>query len=110
MLANQIIDLRKKAGMSQLQLAKKLNIGPSAIGIYEQGRRTPSIDILIQMAKLFNVSLDYLITGKEFPDSLTDETDATAQLACPCMACPFCCNKLKLQRMNNCGDEKSETT
>lgn len=110
MLVNQIIYLRKKAGMSQLQLAQQLNIGPSAIGMYEQGRRTPSIDILIQMSKLFNVSLDYLITGKEFPDSLTDENDATAQFTCPCTACPFFCNKLKLQRMNNCGDAKSETT
>ena len=73
MLANQIILLRKKAGMSQLQLANKLNIGPSAIGMYEQGRRTPNVDILVQMSRIFNVSLDYLITGVEFVPSSKNE-------------------------------------
>ena len=66
MLSKQITDLRKKQGMSQSQLAKELNISPSAIGMYEQGRRVPDLDTLIAMARLFNVSLDYLVTGKEF--------------------------------------------
>lgn len=73
MLANQIMLLRKKTGMSQLELAKKLNIGPSAIGMYEQGRRTPSVDLLIDMANLFGVSLDYLITGTESTHAIADK-------------------------------------
>ena len=66
MLSKQITDLRKKRGMSQSQLAKELSVSPSTIGMYEQGRRIPDLDTLISMARLFNVSLDYLVTGKEF--------------------------------------------
>ena len=76
MLSNQIMILRKAAGMSQSQLAKKLNIGPSAVGMYEQGRRTPAVDILIKMANLFEVSLDYLITGKEATSERADKKAA----------------------------------
>lgn len=66
MLSKQITKLRKKQGMSQSQLAKELNVRPSTIGMYEQRRRVPDLDTLLAMARLFNVSLDYLVTGKEF--------------------------------------------
>ena len=85
MLSYQIAFLRKRARMNQLQLANKLNIGPSAIGMYEQGRRTPSIDLLIDMANLFGVSLDYLITGKEYTGSVADN------IVLPCRPCKACC-------------------
>ena len=65
MLSKQIVQLRKKKGMSQSQLAKALGVSPSAIGMYEQGRRVPTLDIIIAMGQLFEVSLDYLITGTE---------------------------------------------
>jgi len=107
MLAHQIVILRKKAGMSQSQLAQKLNVGTSAVGMYEQGRRTPAIDIIVQMAKLFGVSLDYLITGDETLNSTTGEKDAVSQFSCPCMTCRFCCNKLKLQQIDNHGNDKN---
>lgn len=97
MLANQITILRKRAGMSQLQLASKLNIGPSAIGMYEQGRRTPSIGLLIDMANLFGVSLDYLITGKEHTGSAADNIVYPCR---PCKACCCCCHKQQ-QAHNN---------
>ena len=105
MLANQIMILRKASGMSQSQLAKKLNVGSSTVGMYEQGRRTPAIDILIEMANIFEVSLDYLVTGRETVKSITDEKVGITQLACPCMACRFCCHKFNLQRTNNSGAE-----
>ena len=54
MLSKQIKMLRINAGMSQLQLAEKLNVSPSAVGMYEQGRRVPSVDLLILLARLFN--------------------------------------------------------
>lgn len=110
MLANQITILRKEAGMSQSQLAKKLNVGPSAVGMYEQGRRTPAIDILIQMSKLFEVSLDYLITGTETTNSATDEKDVVTRPVCPCMTCRFCCNKLKSRHIDNHKNNESTET
>lgn len=93
MLAYQIMILRKASGMSQSQLAKKLNVGPSAVGMYEQGRRTPAVDILIEMANIFEVSLDYLITGKEAPSERTDKKAAVNQFTCPCRHCCACCKK-----------------
>ena len=95
MLANQIMFLRKKAGMSQLQLANELNIAPSAIGMYEQGRRTPSVAMLIEMSKLFEVSLDYLITGTESTHPIADKNERKTQPCCLCTAhCCCCCKRM----------------
>ena len=63
MLGARIASLRKAAGMSQSQLAQELKISASAVGMYEQGRRQPSVDLLAAMAKLFSVSIDFLVTG-----------------------------------------------
>lgn len=92
MVAKQITNLRVRLGMTQQQLAKELHVGPSAIGMYEQGRRVPSIEMLVQMADLFGVSLDYLITGKEFSGMATTENVATTQHDCRCRSCCACCN------------------
>lgn len=69
MIARRITTLRKQHVLSQAQLARKLNISPSALGNYEQGRRNPDLDTLILMSKIFDVSLDYLITGAEHGES-----------------------------------------
>ncbi len=74
MLSCRITQLRRRAGINQIQLAEELHLSPSTIGMYEQGRRTPNIEILIQMARFYNVSLDYLITGLEYtPSSETSD-------------------------------------
>lgn len=67
MLSKQITYLRKKSEMSQSQLAGYLNVSPSTIGMYEQGRRVPDLDALLSLSRIFGVSLDYLITGEEAP-------------------------------------------
>ncbi len=53
--------IRTQANFTQNELAEKLAISRQAISNYEQGRSYPSIDILIEMSKLFNVSLDELL-------------------------------------------------
>lgn len=85
MIADRIIELRKGDGMTQTQLASKLNISASAVGMYEQGRRVPSIDMLIRMSKIFDVSLDYLITGSEHRQS--GRKEAISKDNCPCNTC-----------------------
>ena len=45
-------------------MARRLHISPSAVGMYEQGRREPPIGILVAMSEEFGVTLDYLVTGK----------------------------------------------
>lgn len=64
MLGPRIAALRRRAGLSQAELARKLGVSPSAVGMYEQGRREPSAQMLVTMADAFGVSTDYLLTGK----------------------------------------------
>ena len=68
MLGARIAALRRAAGMNQAMLAEKLRISPSAVGLSEQGRREPSLQILANMAEIFDVSIDFLVTGKPMSD------------------------------------------
>ena len=49
--------------MSQSRLAQLLQVSPGAVGMYEQGRREPSAEILVELARIFHVSVDYILTG-----------------------------------------------
>lgn len=64
MLGARIALLRRQNGMSQRALAEALHVSPSAVGMYEQERRTPSNALLLRMAKIFSVSTDFLLTGQ----------------------------------------------
>ncbi|MGV3588874.1 MAG: XRE family transcriptional regulator [Adhaeribacter sp.] len=55
--------LRKKNGLTQAQLAEKLNIKRSLIGAYEEGRAEPRLSTLVNIARLFDISLDQLVTN-----------------------------------------------
>lgn len=76
--------LRLKENYTQAQLAQKLGITKSVISAYETGIRLPSYDILIHIAKIFNVTTDYLLglENKQEIDlsGLTDD-EITALLA-----------------------------
>ena len=61
--------LRKREGISQQELADKLKISRSAIGMYESGSRTPDLETLEAMADLFNVNIDTLL-GKNSTNSV----------------------------------------
>ncbi len=63
MIGARIAVLRHQAGISQLTLAKRLNVSVSTVGMYEQGRREPSGECLVKLAELFGVSTDFLLTG-----------------------------------------------
>ena len=64
MFGEWIALLRSKLGWSQAELARRLNISPSAVGMYEQGRREPPVDILVSLSRVLGVSMDYLLTGR----------------------------------------------
>lgn len=53
--------LRTEAGMTQTDLARRLNITKSVVSYYELQERTPSPDVLIKLADIFHVSTDYLL-------------------------------------------------
>jgi len=62
MVTSNIRFLRKKAGYTQAQLAEQLDIKRSLVGAYEEGRAEPKLSTLVNIARLFDISLDELIT------------------------------------------------
>ena len=66
----RIAKLRMELGKTQQQLAEKLNISLDHYRALENGRRGGSLDLLIELAITFDVSLDYLILGRlKYSDS-----------------------------------------
>lgn len=53
-------NLRKENGLTQVQLAERLQIGQATIACYENGKREPTIDNLIAYADYFECTLDFL--------------------------------------------------
>lgn len=61
MLGNRIKSLREAKGLKQEELAQKVSVSPSAIGMYETNKREPNNEIILKLADFFNVSTDYLL-------------------------------------------------
>ena len=59
-------EIRTRKGYSQLKVAMDLNISREALSYYETGKRSPDLNMLVKLSEYFDVSIDYLITGKEF--------------------------------------------
>ncbi|MBR7151347.1 MAG: helix-turn-helix transcriptional regulator [Clostridia bacterium] len=59
-------EIRKRKGFSQLKVAMDLSISREALSYYENGRRSPDIQMLLLLSDYFDVSIDYLIRGTEF--------------------------------------------
>lgn len=60
-IAQNISELRKGAGMTQLQLAEKLNYSDKAVSKWESGASVPDVGVLLEISKLFGVTVDYLL-------------------------------------------------
>ena len=76
-IAQNIVFLRKQAGMTQLDLAEKLNYSDKAVSKWERGDSVPDIAVLKDIADLFGVTVDYLL--KE--DHAAEEEAAPADVA-----------------------------
>ena len=59
-------NIRKQRNLNQQKVAMDLNISREALSYYENGKREPSLQLLVQLSEYFNVSINYLITGEEF--------------------------------------------
>lgn len=64
-LAENIKRLRKKEGWSQSELAEKIDTHVSHVNRIETGKYKPSVDVLIKLSYVFEVSLDYLVSETE---------------------------------------------
>lgn len=60
-MAIRLLELRAERGLSQRQMAKNLNISQGTYNNWENSNTEPSIGQLIELAKFFEVSVDYLI-------------------------------------------------
>ncbi len=72
MLGNRLKGLRNKKGMTQKELADMLGVTDGAIGMWERGRREPDGDKLSQLARIFGVSVDYLLGHSDNPKADPD--------------------------------------
>lgn len=63
-IGNSILSLRKKSGMTQSQLAKKLNISDKTVSRWENGLGYPEVTLFPVLASVFGVTVDYLMTGE----------------------------------------------
>lgn len=61
MVADRIKSLREQSGLTQAALAKKLNVTRSAVNSWEMGISIPSTALLVDVARLFHVSTDFLL-------------------------------------------------
>ena len=58
--------IRKKKKLNQLKVAMDLNMSREALSHYENGKRSPDIQMLRRLSQYFGVSIDFLINGREF--------------------------------------------
>lgn len=70
--SDTLVYLRKRAGFSQQELADKMEVSRSLVGMYESGQRMPSYEMLEALADIFNVNIDFL-TGHEDSGEMSKE-------------------------------------
>lgn len=88
MLGTKLADLRKRHGYSQEALAEKMGVSRQAVSKWERGESTPDTDTLIELAKLYDASLDELVghekTNKENKDEpKANKTAKKAEASAP---------------------------
>jgi transcriptional regulator with XRE-family HTH domain len=79
-IGKKIMDLRKKNGLSQEELAEKIGVARQTISKWELGETSPDLKQAKEISKIFNVSLDEL-TNNNIKDILVEKTSNTEKLA-----------------------------
>ena len=68
----RLLELRKARTWSQPELAKMIGTSGAIIGRYERGEITPSIEVAMKLADVFEVTLDYLVSEEAQPNIVQD--------------------------------------
>lgn len=58
--------IRKRKNLNQLKVAFDLNISREALSHYENGKRSPDVQMLRKLSQYFGVSIDFLVNGEEY--------------------------------------------
>ena len=69
----RIKGLRDKHELTQIEFAEKINVDRSFVSKMETGIKSPSIDLLVEIAVMFDVTTDYLLMGKSMDSRLSKE-------------------------------------
>lgn len=69
----RIKELRKNKGWNQSELGEKINLSFSGVSLIEADKNSPSIDVILKLSEIFEVSADYLLSGKEEPTGISAE-------------------------------------
>lgn len=75
-LADKIIDLRKKNGWSQEELASQLGVSRQSVSKWESSQSIPDLDRILKMSTIFGVSTDYLLKDDAEPADTPPQMDA----------------------------------
>lgn len=79
-LADKIINLRKKFGWSQEELADKMNVSRQSVSKWESARSIPDLNKILMLSKIFGVSTDYLVKDEiEDLDEAVEDAESTLQ-------------------------------
>ena len=63
-MKERLRELREKRGLTQAELAKRLGVGRTTVTLWERGDNRPRIDMLVDLAKILGVKVDYLLRPK----------------------------------------------
>lgn len=78
-IANRLVELRKKNGLSQEELAEKLGLSRQAVSKWERAEASPDTDNLLLLSRIYGVSLDELLSteqsSEEIKESIKDKED-----------------------------------
>ncbi len=74
MFSEKLYELRKKSGLSQEQLAEKLDVSRQAVSKWESGSAMPESEKLIAISEYFSVTVDYLLKDGEAPQEKAEKT------------------------------------
>ena len=80
-IANNLVILRRKKEMTQTELAEMLNYSDKAVSKWERGESVPDIAVLKNIADIFGVTVDYLITAEHADNETAADRELGEQLA-----------------------------
>ena len=78
-VAKNITELRIRSNMTQMELAERLNYSDKTISKWERAESSPDIAVLVQIAALFNVSLDRLVSNEEIAEDIPEPASPSSQ-------------------------------
>ena len=105
-LADKIIELRKKSGWSQEDLAEKMDVSRQSISKWESAQSVPDMGRIVRLSELFGVSTDYLLKDNiEFEEPAEDvysanTTRRASRSESCCASSPPCFSSFSAERAN----------